>query len=568
MRQAVAIIGVVNLVLFTLAGVVAVRQWRRNPRNRAGLWAALAFGALAFVVIFARAIPDEPDTLFEHVEQRLDIAVLVLFPYLLYRFTTAFEKPTRQLERGLALMTVTLLVATFSMAYFPSEDEARPWWFIVYLVLFLTHWTILLVLVAVRLWRAGRGQPSVARRRMRTLALASVILTAGLILAAASPDSDSWVALTVGILAMLSALGFLLGLAPPGAVKLLWRRPEQQQLQAAIAGLITATTEEEIAEKVLAPMARMVGARSAAIYAKDGRVIGTHDALPSEEAGELTSIDFQTGRLVVQTTPFAPYFGDEEHRLLASVGSLLGIALDRARLFAQELAAREALERADALKTQFVSLAAHELRSPVTMIYGFAETIRQHGHQLSAEHRERMERLLYEQSARLRTLVDQLLDLSRLEADAVDIRPERVIVGERLRQIVSDTLPGNQSDVRVEADPRLEASVDVDALERIVSNLLVNAFRYGKPPVIVRAAAALVGLTVVVEDAGPGVAPELVPQLFERFARGGTEGTGLGLAIARSYARAHQGELSYRPVSPHGASFEVVLAGSQVVGLS
>ena len=104
----------------------------------------------------------------------------------------------------------------------------------------------------------------------------------------------------------------------------------------------------------------------------------------------------------------------------------------------------------------------------------------------------------------------------------------------------------------------------MDALDRIVSNLLVNAFRYGKPPVVVRAESGLVGLSVVVEDAGDGVAPELVPQLFERFARGGSEGTGLGLAIARSYARAHQGELSYRPVSPHGASFEVVLAGTRL----
>ena len=132
-------------------------------------------------------------------------------------------------------------------------------------------------------------------------------------------------------------------------------------------------------------------------------------------------------------------------------------------------------------------------------------------------------------------------------------------MGDRLRAIVAGAVPQNEADVRVDADPQLEATIDARALDRIISNLLVNAFRYGRPPVIVRAGSAASGLSIVVEDAGPGVSPEFVPQLFERFARGGSQGTGLGLAIARSYARAHSGELIYRPATPHGALFEVVL---------
>ena len=165
MRQAVEIVGLANLALFALAAVVAVRQWRANPGNRAGLWAALAFLALAFVVLFGRLLPEEPDRILEHAAQRLDIAVLVLFPYLLYRFTTAFQRPTLRLERFLALMTAVLLAATFALPHYPGEDEGRPWWFVVYIALFLIHWTILLLTVAFRLWRAGTGQPSVARRR-------------------------------------------------------------------------------------------------------------------------------------------------------------------------------------------------------------------------------------------------------------------------------------------------------------------------------------------------------------------------------------------------------------------
>lgn len=559
MHEAVQIVGIANLLLFVLAAIVAVRQWRANPGNRAGLWAAMAFLDLAFVVVFGRLVPTDPNRLIEHVGQRFDIALLVVFPYLLYRFTTAFEPPTLRLERFLALMTAILLAATVALPYYPGEDESRPWWFIAYLVLFLLHWTILLVTVAIRLWRAGSGQPSVARRRMRTLAGAAIVITGALFLAAAGPDTDSGLALAVGLIATASALGFVLGLAPPFLLRLVWRRPEQQQLQLAVTGLMTATTPHEVAGKVLEPLARMVGARRAAIYDNEGTLLAEHGRAPEETGPDVTSVDFQAGRLVVETTAFAPYFGDEERKLLASVASLTGIALDRARLFAQERTAREALEHADELKTQFVALAAHELRSPVATIYGFAQTIRHRGHEIAPERRAELETQLYEQIDRMRELVEQLLDLSRLEADAVEIQPERLVVGTRLREIVAGAVPHNEADVRVDADPQLEATVDARALDRIVSNLLVNAFRYGRPPVVVRAGPAESGLSIVVEDAGPGVSPEFVPQLFERFARGGPQGTGLGLAIARSYARAHRGELVYRPASPHGALFEVVL---------
>ena len=111
--------------------------------------------------------------------------------------------------------------------------------------------------------------------------------------------------------------------------------------------------------------------------------------------------------------------------------------------------------------------------------------------------------------------------------------------------------------------PSLVAVVDVQALDRIVSNLLINARRHGAPPYLVAAALVHGKLTVAVEDRGGGVAPSFVPNLFERFTRGTTdasEGAGLGLSIAHSYARAHGGTLSYAPALPHGARFELTLS--------
>jgi signal transduction histidine kinase len=101
-------------------------------------------------------------------------------------------------------------------------------------------------------------------------------------------------------------------------------------------------------------------------------------------------------------------------------------------------------------------------------------------------------------------------------------------------------------------------------LERVVGNLITNAFRYGRPPVIVSAERTDNHLRVSVEDRGRGVPAEFVPDLFERFSRSEgsratATGTGLGLAIARSYARAHGGDLIYEDAAPTGACFKLIL---------
>jgi signal transduction histidine kinase len=167
------------------------------------------------------------------------------------------------------------------------------------------------------------------------------------------------------------------------------------------------------------------------------------------------------------------------------------------------------------------------------------------------------------QIRRLRELVEQLLDLSRLDAEAVVINPQRLRVRERLERIVDSVAPLESASIAIEADAALEAEVDADALERMVSNLVVNACRYGAPPVVVRAEREAGELHVTVEDSGPGVPADFVPLLFDRFARAPTAssvaGTGLGLAIARAYAQAHRGDLRYRPAAPRGAAFEITL---------
>jgi signal transduction histidine kinase len=577
-REFVESLEYVNLALYTAVALVALYQLRAG-RGRAALWAALTFGSLAFVVDVAQALPENPTTDFEEVALRVVIAVLVLFPYLLYRFTTAFRAPPQRLEQLLGLMTIALLAWTFVVPEIPAENEPRTTAFVAYLFAFTLHWTVLAIVVAVQLWRAGQAHPGVSRRRMQLFSAGAAAITGAILLAAFDPKVGSGLDLAQGLLGTLSAATFFLGLAPPAILRIAWRHGETERLQAAVNDLMGATNEQDVVNGVLPPMSAVVGAQALALRDADGGVLGMHGAagellaydakgqhrLP--DGSEIIRVDVPSGSLLVWTSPYASYFGQEELNLLRTLGSLTGLALDRTRLFADERRARAALERADEVKSNFVALAAHELRTPVATIHGVIETLHAHGKLLSEAQRAPLEETLRQQSHRMRALVDQLLDLSRLDAEAVPITPERFAVRQRVEEIVHATAGGPTEDVEVEVPASLEGIADRAAFDRIVSNLLVNAFRYGSPPVRISAEQRDRHLRVRVEDRGSGVPAEFVPDLFERFTRerGSIDragGTGLGLAIARSYANAHGGDLVYSEAQPHGASFELVLPQS------
>ena len=563
MRSAADYLQYVNLILYTLVAVVAVRLWRRH-REPAGLWAALTFVVLAAVVDVGPLLPEDPQAGWESVAVRMLLAALVLYPYLLYRFAVAFRPPSRRLSLLLGALTAVMVAWSLLLPEVPAEGEDWPSSFAAYVIGFMAHWTLLAIVVTHRFWTAGRGESSVARRRMRLLGLAAATITVALVIAATSPDPDSKAAALSALLSTLSALAFLLGLKPPSMLRVAWRRPEQERLQNAIAGLMGSTTDREVVDRVLPPMAEIVGARAIEFRDADGEVLGRYGE-PEEANGRTTRVDVTGGgRLVLWTSPYAPFFGSEEMRLLRTLAALTALALDRARLFGREVEARVALERADEIKTNFVALAAHELRTPAATVHGLVETINARRPELSDDQLRELELTLRDQTARLRRLVEQLLDMSRLDAEAVKIEPENVRIRERVRELLAMSAGERATDVTVEVPHELEVSVDANAFDRIVSNLIVNALRYGEPPVRVAAQQTDRHFRLIVEDCGSGVSPEFVPDLFERFTRSREAalrpgGTGLGLAIARSYARAHNGDLLYEPAHPTGARFQFVL---------
>jgi signal transduction histidine kinase len=197
----------------------------------------------------------------------------------------------------------------------------------------------------------------------------------------------------------------------------------------------------------------------------------------------------------------------------------------------------EALSAAQAREHRFTADVAHELRTPLTALVGEASLLAEHLDEMPTQARRPAE-LLIADVRRLRRLVDDLMEISRLDAGVENVRAESVDVGALVVGAVRSRGWDGQvrldaTSVRVTSDPR--------RLERIVVNLLDNALTHGGKGVSVRVGRDGSGALVEVSDRGPGIAPEHLAHLFDRFykadpSRTGS-GTGLGLAIAQENAR-------------------------------
>ena len=245
-------------------------------------------------------------------------------------------------------------------------------------------------------------------------------------------------------------------------------------------------------------------------------------------------------------------FTADDVELLELVANRVALAIERARLHEQTV-------QLDQLKANFVAIASHELRTPATSVYGVLTTLATRGDDLSPELQKELLRVGVEQGERMRRLLEELLDLSRLDAQGVQVDPRPIVLASVLDEIVAATV-AEDVELRIDVPQNLAVVADRLVLDRVISNLLINAIRYGAQPIVLSAEASDSLLRITVEDNGAGVASDVEPRLFERFARteGPNVGSGLGLAIARAYARAHGGDLVYNP-GPSGARFELIV---------
>jgi signal transduction histidine kinase len=252
-------------------------------------------------------------------------------------------------------------------------------------------------------------------------------------------------------------------------------------------------------------------------------------------------------------------FDEVDIELLEVVAQRVAVAIDRTLV-------HEEVVRLTQLQRDFIALAAHELRTPAATVYGLAATLARR--ELEPATELEIRETLYEQAERLRRLVEQLLDMSRLDAASIEVKPERLRLETELEEIVHLAAAEHLDDVVIETRPGEHVLADRAVLERVVANLVTNALQHGAPPIRLAAEQTDTHLRVTVTDSGEGIDPQFVPHLFDRFRRDVKQpagsGAGLGLSIARAYARAHGGDLLYHPVAVGGAAFELVLPRTSV----
>jgi signal transduction histidine kinase len=249
--------------------------------------------------------------------------------------------------------------------------------------------------------------------------------------------------------------------------------------------------------------------------------------------------------------------GDYTRRVRATSGDEIGQLAAAFNRMAADLAA------ADQQRRELIANVSHELRTPISALQGTLENMVD-GVEPADPH---MLQTMLGQVERLGRLVAQLLDLSRLESGAVPLQRQRFPILPVLQDVAElSRLHAPHVEVRVDA-PDAEAEGDPERVHQVVANLVENAVRHTPSGgrVELRARSTSNGVTIHVDDDGPGIPPEAAERVFERFYRAdaarasGQGGAGLGLAIARWIVDLHGGDIRVEQRRPHGCRMVVDL---------
>ncbi len=270
------------------------------------------------------------------------------------------------------------------------------------------------------------------------------------------------------------------------------------------------------------------------------------------------------GSLIMTSSKDTQTFSESDRRLLQAIADYVAIAIDRAQL-TEEAEKAKALYEADRLRAQFLSSVSHELRTPLTLIKGYSTSMLRQDAPWDTETQREFLQIIDEKADELRDLIDKLLQSAKLEAGALKLEKEPVLIPRLVQRVVEDILSrsGNRK-VIIEFAPSFPVvEADVRCIEQVVRNLVENAVKYSSDECEIIVAGEIKDNKVVVSvsDNGMGIPPEHQDKVFERFYRvdsiltRGIPGSGLGLSITKGHVEAHGGSVWLESTDGKGSNF-------------
>jgi signal transduction histidine kinase len=576
---------------FVAVGILTLFDWLREREPARG-FLAVAIGMLAVVAAVGR-VQDVAGQL-----PALRVVALIAFlasGYGLLRFRGCFI-PLGSTAHRLALAAFALAALLGTASILPPASGA-PGIGMAALLGVVAVWVVFVGEPIVRFWVASRGRPRVQRARLRALAAGFGGIVAILVVDVTAGQAVTSLPGQVGLQLIALAIVPLLyvSFSPPGWLRREWRAAEQDELRKAVQDLLLFSPDRQtLAERAVDWASRLVGADAALIVDADGSVLAARGVSRVEAQRMLEGLDRSRvnrivtlkgeprqaaiviglplapgpGALVALAGPFTPVFGTDELEWLQQYSSSITVGLDRVVL-------TERISALERTKTQFLNLASHELRGPITVLRGYLSMAEKGSLGRPPAQLARVLPVLVAKTEEMNTLVEQMLEAARLEEGRIELRSERVDLRElaaRAIEMVRPLADEKHPLVLKSPDREVPVVVDVERISTIISNLLDNAVKYspsgGEVLCTVRRRAD-VG-EVRVSDRGIGIAPADLPRLFTRFGRIASQegsyirGTGLGLYLSRELARLHGGDITVESKPGVGSTF--VLAVPLVKG--
>src|SRR5438034_5785697 len=572
----------VAFVLLTLAAGIDWLHHRDSRRSHL----ALAFGSLTALILMAPAIGR-----VGALNQALtDIAVVVLLlsGYALLMFRASFIpfRPTTLSAIRFAISAVAVLA--FAAQLPPTSQAPHSTLQATAVVALLVTWGLCLVEPIVRLLRASAHRPAVESARLRALSLGYAALLAEVAAASISGSTarHPYFVLATDLITLAIVPLLYVSFSPPTLLRWLWRQPEEDAFRNGLHDLLLFSPDRAtLAHRALGWATRLVGGGGALIIDPDGSILAARDLTEEqalEVAGGATAFRPKTavrvgrgpasrvviplllqkgeGMMVILSGPFTPLFGDDEALRLRQYASSIAAGLDRVSM-------NEKIATLEKAKTEFLNVASHELRGPMTVIKGYL-TMLQAGSlgELSPKARSVLP-LLISKSDEVNWMVEQMIEASRLEEGRLALKRQHVDIVELtasaidgVRMLLSD------HDLKVDAPVEaIEAEVDPDRFQIVVRNLLSNAAKYSPAGTDISVDVRRVDsqALVSVTDRGVGIAESDQEQLFSRFGRIESsvhvQGTGLGLWLSREIARMHDGDLTVTSTPGEGSTFRFMV---------